>query len=230
MCGRYVIEDFQELSETLRQIPFQIDYNPKPNWNVAPTQVMPVLLERHDDLIVEPMKWGLIPPWTKPGERPKVAPINARTETVAEKSMFKGLIRNRRCVVPASGFYEWKRTGGPKTPYYIQMANKEMMLFAGLYDLRDDHESEAIGSYTILTGRPNHIMAEIHDRMPTILHPDDVKRWLDPELDTVDAVEDLFAPVKDQEITMVEVSTKVNSVKNNTPDNIEPVRQTGKLL
>lgn len=225
MCGRYVIEDFQELSETLRQIPFQIDYDPQPTWNAAPTQTLPVLIEDDGAYQVRPMQWGLIPRWTKPGETPKVAPINARAETLGEKAMFKGLIKRQRCLVPASGFYEWKRTGGPKTPYYIRLANGEMMLLAGLYDTRTGENGEPLQSYTIITGKPNHVMAEVHDRMPTIIHPEDAERWLDPEIDSLDAVEDLLTPVADNDIAMDEISTRVNNVRNNGPELIEPTNE-----
>src|SRR5690606_14730956 len=140
MCGRYVIEDFQELSETLRNIPFQSTFDFKPNYNAAPTHQLPVIIERDGSLEMRPMQWGLIPSWLKPGEKPKVAPINARSETIAEKPMFRNLVKRNRCLVPANGFYEWKRTGGPKQPYLIHLKDEPIMLMAGLYSVRTDEE------------------------------------------------------------------------------------------
>lgn len=230
MCGRYVIEDFQELSETLRQIPFQTDYDPKPNWNAAPSQELPVIVEEDGTWHLRPMTWGLIPKWTKPGEKPKVQPINARSETLAEKPMFRGLIKRQRCIVPANGFYEWRRTGGPKQPYFIHLADEPIMLMAGLYDIARDASGEALPSYTIITGGPNDAMADIHDRMPMILHRDDAELWMDPEVDEIGPLEHLLQPVLSEEIAMYPVSTAVNSVKNNRPDVMEPIAEQESLL
>lgn len=230
MCGRYVIEDFQELSETLRQLPFQSMYDPQPNWNAAPTQELPVVIGVDGSLQLRPMQWGLIPAWIKPGEKPKVAPINARSETLAEKPMFRNLVRRKRCLVPANGFYEWKRTGGPKQPYFIHLADQPIMLMAGLYDVRTGDDGEPEASYTIITGPPNEMMAEIHDRMPMIIRPDDVALWMDADITELAPLEPLLQPLPDTETEMYPVSTAVNSVKNNTPELLEPIATQEELL
>lgn len=230
MCGRYVIEDFQELSETLRNIPFQSTFDFKPNYNAAPTHHLPVIIERDGSLEMRPMQWGLIPSWLKPGEKPKVAPINARSETIAEKPMFRNLVKRNRCLVPANGFYEWKRTGGPKQPYLIHLKDEPIMLMAGLYSVRTDEEGDKAGSYTIITGGANELMGEIHDRMPMIIHGEDVELWLDDEIDEIGPLEHLLQPVLNEEIEMYPVSTNVNSVKNNSPDLIEPITVQKELL
>lgn len=230
MCGRYVIEDFQELSETLRQIPFQSTFDFQPNWNAAPSQQLPVLIDRDGSLELRQMQWGLIPAWLKSGEKPKVAPINARAETIAEKPMFRNLIKRHRCLVPANGFYEWRRTGGPKQPYLIHLANEPIMLMAGLYDVRTNEQGEKAGSYTIITGGPNDVMADIHDRMPMIIHGEDVELWMDHEIQEIGPLEHLLQPVLDHEIEMHPVSTEVNSVKNNNPELVKPIATQEELL
>lgn len=230
MCGRYVIEDFQELSETLRQIPFQTDYDPQPTWNAAPSQQLPVIVEEDGVWHLRPMQWGLVPRWTKPGEAPKVAPINARAETLDEKPMFRSLVRKQRCLVPANGFYEWKRTGGPKQPYYIFLRDRPVMLMAGLYDFAKDAAGESFGSYTIVTGCPNVLMQDIHDRMPMIIHPDDAPLWMDREIDELGPLEHLLQPVAGEEMDLYPVSTAVNNVRNNGPELIEPVAGQETLL
>jgi putative SOS response-associated peptidase YedK len=230
MCGRYVIEDFQELSETLRQIPFQVDYEPQPNWNAAPSQELPVIVEEDGTWHLRPMKWGLILRWTKPGETPKIAPINARAETLGEKPMFRSLVKKQRCLVPANGFYEWKRTGGPKQPYYIFLKDQPVMLMAGLYDVARDVAGEAFGTYTIVTGGPNVLMQDIHDRMPMIIHADDAPLWMDREIDEIEPLEHLLQPVADEEMDLFPVSTAVNNVRNNGPELIEPMAEQETLL
>lgn len=230
MCGRYVIEDFQELSETLRQLPFQSFFDFRPNWNAAPTHQLPVIIDVDGGLQMHPMQWGLIPGWLKPGEKPKVAPINARSETIAEKPMFRNLVKRRRCLVPANGFYEWKRTGGPKQPYLIHLSEQPIMLMAGLYDVRTGDDGEDQPSYTIITGPANDVMGEIHDRMPMIIHPEDVELWMDTDIHSIEPLEPLLQPLPNNEIEMYAVSTEVNSVKNNRPNLVEPIVTQEELL
>lgn len=230
MCGRYVIEDFQELSETLRQLPFQSMWDFQPNWNAAPSQQLPVIINTDGTLTMRTMHWGLIPAWTKPGEKPKITPINARSETVAEKPMFRNLIKRSRCLVPANGFYEWKRTASGKQPYYITPTQMPLMLFAGLYDVRANDEGEREGSYTILTGASNHLMEEIHDRQPIMIMPDDVELWLDSDITEVEPLEPLLQPVPDEAMEMYPVTPAVGNVRNNSPELIEPLAEQGELL
>lgn len=230
MCGRYVIEDFQELSETLRQIPFQSFWDFQPNWNAAPTHELPVIIDVDGSLQMHPMQWGLIPSWVKPGEKPKVSPINARSETVAEKPMFRNLVKRRRCLVPANGFYEWKRTGGPKQPYLIHLRDEPIMLMAGLYDVRTGDDGEDQPTYTILTGPSNDVMSEVHDRTPVMIDPDDIELWLDPDIQEISPLEPLLQPLPNEKIEMYPVSTAVNSVRNNRPELIEPIAIQEELL
>lgn len=229
MCGRYPI-DLTEAGEIFRQLPLTNFIEFEPNWNAAPSQQLPVIIDVDGGLQMHPMQWGLIPSWIKPGEKPKVTPINARSETIAEKPMFRNLVKRRRCLVPANGFYEWKRTGGPKQPYLIHLAGEPIMLMAGLYDVHSGVDGEKQPSYTIITGPPNNVMAEIHDRMPMIIRPDDVELWMDTDIQELAPLEPLLQPLPDDEISMYAVSTAVNSVKNNYPELTEPVATQEGLL
>jgi len=232
MCGRYAIENLHVLGELLRQlqIEFQMDFEPNPTWNAAPSQHLPVIVEDEGIWHLRPMQWGLIPKWTKPGEKPRVAPINARAETLSEKPMFRSLIKRQRCLVPANGFYEWKRTGGPKQPYFIFLRDEPIMLMAGLYDHAKQVSGDPLQSYTIITGGPNVLMQEIHDRMPMIIHPDDAVFWMDRDIEEPEALAPLLQPIAADEMEMIPVSTSVNNVRNNGPELIEPIAEQEGLL
>jgi putative SOS response-associated peptidase YedK len=225
MCGRYVIEDYQELSERLVQVPLRYDFELRPNWNAAPTQSLPVVVEEDDAWVVKAMHWGLIPKWTKPGQRPKVMPINARSETVAEKPMFKSLVRQRRCIVPANGFYEWqKHAGGGKQPWFIHPTERDLFLFAGLWDEANaGPDGASIQSFTILTTDANDRMRALHDRMPVILDDEAVPDWLDRDETEPEPLIQILAPAADGSVEMHQVSRSVNTPKNNTPDLVEPL-------
>ncbi len=225
MCGRYVIEGATELSERfqLRQIPADLF----PEWttyNAAPTQLLPVILEDADgERVAEAMQWGLVPRWSRPDGKQGVAPINARAETLFEKPMFRGLTKARRCIVPASGFYEWRKTGSGKQPYYITSDDGETWGFAGLYDLTHDEGNDAAGSFTIITTTANPLLSTLHERMPVILPRDAEEDWLSRDLDDPHLVEQFLRPYPEEEMQMYPVSRAVNSPRNNGPELIEPV-------
>lgn len=225
MCGRKVCVEIHRVGEIMLQLklPFQDFFDSPPNWNAAPSQQLPVIINVEGVLQMHPMHWGLIPGWLKPGEQPKMTPINARAETIAEKPMFRNLVKRRRCLVPANGFYEWKSIGGSKQPYYIHLADQPFMLMAGLYDVRSDEDGEDQPSHTIITGPPNDVMAEIHDRMPMIIRPEDVELWMDDEIREIEPLEPLLQPLTNDEIAMYPVSTAVNNARHNGPELIEPI-------
>lgn len=225
MCGRYVIEDYQELSERLTNVPIRYDFELRPNWNAAPTQTLPVVFEDGGEWVVQGMHWGMIPKWTKPGQRPKVMPINARSETAAEKPMFKSSMKHRRCIVPANGFYEWKTQGsGPKQPWFIQPEGHQLMLFAGLWDEAPvGPEGETVRSFAILTTDANTPMSKLHDRMPVILDDDEVPDWLDREETATEPLQHLLGAAADDAVSAYPVSTAVNTPNNNNPELLERV-------
>lgn len=225
MCGRYAFYEHQELSERLTNVAIDADFleHFRPTWNAAPSQQLPVVVEDNGTPVVRSMSWGLIPKWTKPGEKPKVAPINARAETLTEKPMFRSLIKHRRCVVPANGFYEWQRHGTGKQPFFVEPESGQLMLFAGLYDEAESASGEPLESYAIITTEANGQMAALHDRMPVILDPDDVADWLDAEQTETGPLEQLLRPAGGGSITLHPVTKDVNNVRHNGPDLIEPL-------
>ncbi len=210
MCGRYTLstKDFSK-HYGVEQGAFEFS----PSYNIAPTQSVPVVLEQEGERMVQAAQWGLLPSWVKDRQAFKASMFNARSESVAEKASFKGPLRYKRAIVPADGFYEWKREGGAKTPYYIQLSGGEPIGFAGLYDVWRDE----VLSCTILTTTPNELMATLHDRMPVILSPDDYERWLDPGVTDPDAVQDLLRPYPG-ELQAYPVARAVNNVRNDGPE------------
>lgn len=225
MCGRYAFFEYQELSERLTNVTLDTTFFDRfrPTWNAAPSQRLPVIVEDDGASVIREMRWGLIPKWTKPGESPKVAPINARSETLNEKPMFRSLVRHRRCVVPANGFYEWRGAKGDKRPWFIQPAEGQLMLFAGLYDEARGIDDEPLESYAIITTNANGPMAHLHDRMPVILEPEDVSIWLDSDMTEAEPVEHLLRPADDDAIELHPVAKSVNNTRHNGPSLIEPL-------
>jgi putative SOS response-associated peptidase YedK len=223
MCGRYVIEGTTELSERfqLRQIPADLF----PEWttyNAAPTQLLPVIVEDEaGEREALPMQWGLVPRWRR-DDRKGVAPINARAETLFEKPMFRNLTKARRCIVPASGFYEWQKRDGRKQPFYLTSDDGELWGFAGLYDLTHDEENDAAGSFTIITTGANALVAPLHERMPVILRREDEEEWVSHDVSDPDQIERLLRPYPADEMRLYPVSTAVNNTRHNGPELIAP--------
>ena len=209
MCGRYTLTT-KDFSKHYGVTQGELEFSP--SYNVAPTQAVPVVLERGGGRTVTPARWGLVPSWTRDLNQMKANLFNARSETAHEKASFKGPLRYKRAIVPADGFYEWKREAGRKTPHYIQLGGGEPIGFAGLYDLWRDE----LLSCTILTTSPNDLMATLHDRMPVILSPADYDRWLDPGVTDPDAVRDLLRPYAG-EMQARPVSSAVNNARNDGP-------------
>ncbi len=196
-----------------------------PRYNVAPTQASPVCrVNEQGERELVPMVWGFKPAWSDP-KRP--GPINARSETVATSPMFRAAFRARRCIVPASGFYEWKQTGRGKQPHYIRPADERGLLaFAALWEPpaeEDDRggKGAARGTFTILTTRPNALLAAIHNRMPVILQPKDFQDWLSAK----EAPRALFDPFPAEEMTAYPISARVNSPRNDDAKLIEPAEE-----
>ncbi len=225
MCGRYAFYEHQELSERLTNVSLDTAFFDRfrPTWNAAPSQVLPVIVEDEGRVTVRGMTWGLIPKWTKPGERPKVAPINARSETISDKPMFRSLVKYRRCLVPANGFYEWKRSPEGKQPFYIEPSGHQLMLFAGVFDEAKGVGGDPLESFSIITTRANDTMSTLHDRMPVILDDNDLEAWLDRDLTEFEPLEQLMRPAPDDAIQIHEVSREVNNARHNDPGLIDPI-------
>lgn len=195
----------------------------KPRYNVAPSQDVPTIrLDADGRRTLSAVRWGLIPSWTK--GKPGAQPINARAETVATSGMFRQAFERRRCIIPADGFYEWRKLDAKaKQPMYFHRRDDRLFAFAGLWERwRPSDDAEPIDTCTIITTTPNVLAATIHDRMPVILDDADFARWLDRTAKGVD-VADLLKPAADDLLDAYPVSTNVNRPANDTPDLIKPL-------
>jgi putative SOS response-associated peptidase YedK len=221
MCGRIVRDRTDDYGEHFGLVGFH-DTEVRPRFNITPTQ-MDLIVRAHDDgRHLDESRWGLIPVWAK--ERSIGGRMfNARSETLMEKASFKGLVKNRRCVIPASGFYEWQRAPSGKVPLYIYRADGAPLAFAGLYtSWRDPATNEWLTSHTIVTCGPNEFMAPIHNRMPVVLGPDALDLWLSPDVaEATDAIP-LLQPCPDDWLTSHRVCLLVNDARNDGPTLVQP--------
>lgn len=196
-----------------------------PSYNIAPAEESLVVGEnpKTNQRTGVTMTWGLVPRWTEDPEDFTGNLINARAETVGEKPAFRDSFRNRRCVVPASGFYEWKSSGGSKTPYYVHPSDDEPFGFAGIWDRwSDEAGNHTLTTFSILTRSPNRKMAQLHDRMPLILGEDARERWLDPNLTDRSTLDELTAVTFPSErMEYHPVSKKVNDPEYNHEDCVQ---------
>ncbi len=209
MCGRFAIHSTQKELETY----FNLAKSEKfiQRFNVAPSSDIPVIRQEGEDLSLVNCHWGLIPSWAKDT---KIKPINARAETIADKPFFKSSFRNRRCLIPANGYYEWKNEAGRKQPYYCRLKNSSLFAFAGLWD-RWERDDTVIESCTIITTEANIATSSIHHRMPVIL--DQVQHWQWLQAGGLD----LLQPYTGR-MACFPVSTEVNNPVNNSKSLIQP--------
>jgi putative SOS response-associated peptidase YedK len=221
MCGRYTLirlADFTDMFPWIRGP----EEAPPPQYNIAPTQPIAVVANDGKN-VIEFFHWGLIPSWAKdPSMGARM--INARAETLPTKPAFRAALKRRRCLIPASGFYEWKKNpdGKTKTPMYIRRKDHKPFAFAGLWEVWHGDDGSKIKSCTIITGQPNELIAPIHDRMPVILEPEDYKRWLSPDEVESDKIVPLFKSYPAEKMEAYFISRAVNRPGNNSPDCIEP--------
>lgn len=213
MCGRYTLYQIDEVGALYGTGDVLEDV--RPNYNVAPTHTMPVQTTNGLQL----MRWGLIPVWAK-DEKIGYKLFNTRSETVFEKPMWKGIVKHNRCLVPANGFYEWKKTDTGKIPFYIHMPDEQLFSFAGIWEAWR-HDGYDWQTFSIMTTTPNREMESLHDRMPVIIDRKDYDMWL--TADTQDDINALLLPLPDNTLQMHEVSTDVNIVKNNNGTLIGPI-------
>jgi len=229
MCGRSSLTKTEKELEARFQASFYSEdlerYNPLPNFNVAPTHIMPIITNL-DPTHFRPMKWGLIPFWAKDAKL-GYKMINARIETLDEKT-FKNSLEKRRCLVPMDGYYEWKVVGKKKIPHRIVIEHGKLFAAAGLWEKWKSPTGEIIESYTIITQPAIEKMAHIHDRMPAILLPGQEKDWLDSTLSGKEALQ-LIVPYPDEMIDAYTVSDRVGKVSENDKALIEEVKAIGEF-
>lgn len=212
MCGRYTLTAAGELVDKYHFKQQEI----KNNYNVAPRQQMPVITSNGEIEQIEVMQWGLIPFFSKDGVF-SFSTFNARAEGIEAKPTFRGPFKRYRCLVPASGYYEWKTEGSKKTPYYFTLKNSELMTFAGLYDVWHEGQPDEIRSYTIITTEPNDVASKVHNRMPVILDTDQGKAWLAQDSDMA-SLQGLLRPISNESLLLREVGKDVGNVRNNYPE------------
>lgn len=216
MCGRFAlyssfatIKEYADILAEIEEI--------EANYNVAPGQNIPVIIKNNDGNHLEFCKWGLIPFWAKD---PKIGykMINTRAETINVKPSYKYAFLKRRCLIPANGFYEWRKED--KQPFYIHLKERELFTFAGIWEKWNSPEGESVQTCSIITTSANDTLEYIHNRMPVILSQRSESLWLENE-DPGKLIE-LLQPYPQNEISCHEVSNAVNSVRNNFPGLINP--------
>ena len=226
MCGRYASTRSDDDLSSLFDAVVRLGDPPEPSYNVAPTDPVRIVLDRDDNRQLRTVRWGLVPSWAKDK---KIASrlINARSETVTEKPAFRKAAAKRRCLIPADGYYEWEKREGAKVPHFLHTDG--VLAMAGLYELwpdpslDDDDPNKWFWSTTVLTTTATDTLGHIHDRSPVVV-PDDLwSAWLDPGLTDLAGVADLLQSIPEPHLTPYEVSTAVNSVRNNGPELVAPV-------
>lgn len=224
MCGRSSLTKTEkELEERFRATFYSEDlerYNPLPNYNVAPTQMHPVITQE-EPKIIHLYRWGLIPSWAK-DIKIGYKLINARVETIDEKPAFRQAFQKRRCIVPFDGYYEWQKTPEGKIPYRIKLKNTEIFTIAGLYEHWKSPEGKVIHSFTLITQDADPVIRQLHDRQPLVLLPEQEKLWLDPGIPSKDLIHELD-PVPGAYFKWYRVSDRVNNVRENDAELILPV-------
>lgn len=222
MCGRFTLNATPE--QLLDAFPgLIIPGQFAPRYNIAPTQPVAVIANNQPDRL-DFFIWGLVPSWAKdPAIGNKM--INARAETLAEKPAFRAAFRRRRCLIPATGFYEWRQdpNGKSKTPMHIHLTGNRPFAFAGLWESWNGPDGSNILSCTIITTSPNPLMAAIHNRMPVILPPSAYEQWLDPGEPPAGGLLALLQPYPQEHMAAYPVSKMVNSPANDSPECIIPL-------
>jgi putative SOS response-associated peptidase YedK len=220
MCGRYSLVCLGDLCGRFRVIDPSIGF--RSHFNIAPGSTNPVIV-RHERVEAVMMQWGLVPHWVR-DIKATHRPINARAESLVEKPMFRELLKGNRCLVPASGFYEWKKEWQRSIPFYIHLKDDPVFAFAGLYDIWHNPGGMMLPTYTIITTGSNDLMAPIHDRMPVILQQEDEIRWLSRDPLTADAMREMLAQYPADGMEAYPVSERVNRMDADDGGLIEPVR------
>lgn len=219
MCGRYTLSaGAEELAETF-DVPLP-DFALEPRYNIAPSERVPVVAEDRHGRRVGLLTWGLVPGWV---DEPGAGIVNARAESVAEKPSFREAFERRRCLVPADGFYEWRRDGNAKIPHWIHPSDGGLLSFAGIWERWSRPGAEPRHTFAILTTDASEDVAPIHDRMPVVIAAGDRDRWLDRG----SAKEELLAllrPARKGSLLRREVSTRVNRAGQDDERLIESVR------
>ncbi len=225
MCGRFSLSKTEKELETRFNARFYTEdlerYQVYDNYNVAPTHIMPVVVQGALP-VIRMFRWGLIPSWSKTAKT-AYNMINARGETIEGKNTYRKLINSHRCVVPMDGYYEWKRDGKARIPFYIHRKDHGISGAAGLWEHWNDQEGgESIHTFTIITQPAKGMPADIHDRMPLILDRETESWWLSEDVIQQNDIKNLMEAFKADDLFYYRVNAAVNKVQNNHPGLIEP--------
>jgi putative SOS response-associated peptidase YedK len=222
MCGRFTATfSFRDIKVRWN---LYGDLSFTPRYNIAPSQSVPVIVRNGDHNEARLMKWGLVPAWA-PDPSIGNRMINARAETLLQKPSFKNLVSQRRCLIPADGFYEWRREGNRKVPVWIHLKKKEPFVFAGLWDSwRNPQEGDVLNTFTIITTDPNALVRRIHNRMPVIYDEAMGRQWLEHSFGGWSiALAAVLRPWPSEYMSAYDVSAAVNSPENDTPECVKPL-------
>jgi len=223
MCGRFALYSAAERLEGQFRLPLPFPIAPR--YNIAPSQPVLAIRTVRETGTREwtHLQWGLVPAWA---QDPKIGHrlINARAETLAEKPAFRNALRYRRCIIPADGFYEWRKQGNRKQPYFIRHREGKLLALAGLWEYWQGADGSELQTCTIITTDANALIRPLHDRMPAILPEDAYERWLEPTVQRADAQQwlSLLRPAPDDELIAYPVSLRVNDPTYDAPNLIEP--------
>lgn len=225
MCGRFVLVlKKSELKEFFPDFDFQIR-DVQPRYNVAPGQPV-VTAVRELRNVVTFTQWGLVPAWMRDPSQMDRPLINARSESVQQKPAFRNAFKRMRCLIPATGFYEWKKVGQKKQPWFFRRRDRAPFAFAGLWEEWEDHDGGVMLTSTILTTTPNRVVRPVHPRMPVVLKPECWEEWLDHQYTSAPRLQSFLKPAPDEEWEGHEISFAVNNPNHDAPDCIEPLQQS----
>ncbi|HYB99127.1 MAG TPA: SOS response-associated peptidase [Candidatus Limnocylindrales bacterium] len=226
MCGRFVLHTPGEaLARHFGAVLDELSL--RPQYNIAPTQDVVVIRVEDGERRLRTLRWGLVPYWAKDAAIGQQM-INARCETAAQKPGFREALRQRRAIVPADGFYEWKKQGRARQPYYFHARDNSPLAIAALWERWKSRDGQRLETCCLLTTSANTLVEGIHDRMPVLLRPQDYALWLDPAVTDPEAVAPLLAPADDQQLVMYPVDSCVGDVRNDDERNIARA-DTGEL-
>lgn len=222
MCGRFTLNN--EIEELMEEFMFNLVGEYTPRYNIAPSQNILTVINRNEKRVGGYTRWGLVPTWSK-DIKIGYKLLNARAETLVEKPSFKRAFKQTRCVIPASGFYEWKKLDKEKQPYLFKMEDDKPFVFLGLYDTwRNNNDNSLLYSSTIITTTPNELTETVHDRMPVITQDNEIiDYWLDPKNENTEALKSLLIPYPAERMKAIRVSSIVNSPKNDVSECMEPI-------
>lgn len=229
MCGRFTLTvEQQQLVENMLKFGIEVSFDYfsiVPRFNIAPTQLHPIILAEREEFVVQPARWGLVNAWAQDAKR-AARQINARAETVAESRAYARPFQRQRCLVPADGWYEWSGPKNERQPHWIHRADRELFVFAGLYDIWRAEPDRPTLTFTILTTEATDALASVYSRMPVVLPVDRHEAWLDAGNRDSESLLPLLDLPPDDAFIAQPVSTRVNSVKNDDPSLLEPEQQS----